>query len=209
MRRITRLTERNLHRIIKESVKRLLREENEGLDPDDDYVVAEVIGGWRQTPQFEGTYEECENYMASNPMLGYGTNNTNIYRADEYEPDYLNDYDDEDDEDDYPNDYDDEDEYHNRYGKIVPDFYCVVMREKNDNGYWECLYQGYQKDCENYINNNAELKQDYEDRKIEILRASDYYSYRDKEKNGEFYNGPDDDENEYKYKHSSKRSNKR
>jgi|GEM_PF-1058836 len=86
-----RLTESQLHRVIKESVKKILREENEGNKIHDDYVVAETIGGWRQVPMFEGTYEECVHYMKSNPMLGYGNNNTHIYRSDEYKVDYLND----------------------------------------------------------------------------------------------------------------------
>lgn len=53
------------------------------------YVVASSIGGWNQTPVFEGTYEECVAYMESNPCLGYGNDNTSIYLEDEWEVDYL------------------------------------------------------------------------------------------------------------------------
>ena len=31
------------------------------------YFVQETIGGWKQTPSFEGTYEECVQYL--NPSL--------------------------------------------------------------------------------------------------------------------------------------------
>jgi hypothetical protein len=53
------------------------------------YVVARSIGGWNQSPMFSGTLDECEDYMMSNPCLGYGSDNTNIIPIDEWEVDYL------------------------------------------------------------------------------------------------------------------------
>jgi len=56
---------------------------------DDLYVVANIIGGFRQRPLFTGTLVECEAFMENNPGLGYGNDNTNIYLDDEWEVDYL------------------------------------------------------------------------------------------------------------------------
>lgn len=53
------------------------------------YVVAGSIGGWNQNPIFTGTYEECVAYMEDNPCLGYGSDNTAIHLAEEWEVDYL------------------------------------------------------------------------------------------------------------------------
>jgi len=53
------------------------------------FVIAETIGGWRQVPVFEGTWQECQEMMSDNPAWGYGTSNMGIHPAEEWEVDYL------------------------------------------------------------------------------------------------------------------------
>lgn len=84
MKKVIRLNESQLNRLINETVRRVLME-NDNL-----YVVQETIGGWRQNPIFKGTYEECEQYCADYCTGG----NYAIVPFDEYEVDYLNNDDD-------------------------------------------------------------------------------------------------------------------
>ena len=52
-------------------------------------VVAESVGGWNQYPVFEGSRLDCMHYMDGNIALGYGSDNTAIHLASEWEVDYL------------------------------------------------------------------------------------------------------------------------
>ena len=47
------------------------------------FFVQEIIGGWKQTPCFQGTLEECENFVSEN------NSNRNLFVTDSPEVDYL------------------------------------------------------------------------------------------------------------------------
>lgn len=49
------------------------------------YYVQETIGGWRQTALFEGTYDECQEYMESVST----SSSISIVSEADYEVDYL------------------------------------------------------------------------------------------------------------------------
>ena len=49
----------------------------------DIYYVQESIGGWKQTPCFEGTLAECQNYVREN------NSNRSLFITDKPEVDYL------------------------------------------------------------------------------------------------------------------------
>lgn len=49
------------------------------------YYVQETIGGWRQNAVFQGTYNECEKYIAEWCHNGC----FNIVSEDDYEVDYI------------------------------------------------------------------------------------------------------------------------
>lgn len=49
------------------------------------YFIQETIGGWRQNAIFEGTYEECQEYMEEWCHNG----NYALVAEDDYEVDYL------------------------------------------------------------------------------------------------------------------------
>ena len=49
----------------------------------DIYYVQESIGGWKQTPCFEGTLAECQNYVREN------NSNKSLFVTDKPEVDYL------------------------------------------------------------------------------------------------------------------------
>lgn len=51
------------------------------------YYVQETIGGWKQTPVFEGTYEECVQYQKNN--CNDGRSSFAIVSKEELEVDYL------------------------------------------------------------------------------------------------------------------------
>lgn len=53
-----KLTESQLNRVIKESVKEILKESNDEI-----WYEQETIGGWRQNPMFSGSYQECLQYL--------------------------------------------------------------------------------------------------------------------------------------------------
>lgn len=52
------------------------------------FYVQETIGGWRQNPIFEGSYEECKRYMEENFLYQRQTA-YNIVSEEELEVDYL------------------------------------------------------------------------------------------------------------------------
>lgn len=47
------------------------------------FFVQETIGGWKQTPCYEGTLEECEKYVREN------NSNRALWITDKPEVDYL------------------------------------------------------------------------------------------------------------------------
>lgn len=47
------------------------------------YFVQEIIGGWKQTPCFQGTLEACEDYVNEN------NSNKSLFVTDSPEVDYL------------------------------------------------------------------------------------------------------------------------
>lgn len=47
------------------------------------FFVQEIIGGWKQTPCFEGTLEECEQYVNAN------NSNRSLFVTNSPEVDYL------------------------------------------------------------------------------------------------------------------------
>ena len=47
------------------------------------FYVQESIGGWKQTPCFEGTLAECQNYVREN------NSNKSLFVTDKPEVDYL------------------------------------------------------------------------------------------------------------------------
>lgn len=49
------------------------------------FYIQEIIGGWRQNAIFEGTYKECQEYLAEWCHNG----NYNIVSNEDYEVDYL------------------------------------------------------------------------------------------------------------------------
>lgn len=51
------------------------------------YFVQETIGGWKQTPCFEGTYEECIQYL--NNYCNDSRSSFTIVGENELQVDYL------------------------------------------------------------------------------------------------------------------------
>lgn len=51
------------------------------------YFVQETIGGWKQTPCFEGTYEECVQYL--NDYCNDSRSSFTIVSENELQVDYL------------------------------------------------------------------------------------------------------------------------
>ena len=51
------------------------------------YYIQETIGGWRQTPVFEGTYEECVQYLKD--YCNDSRTSYNIIDENELQVDYL------------------------------------------------------------------------------------------------------------------------
>lgn len=47
------------------------------------FFVQETIGGWKQTPCFEGTLEECEKFVIEN------NSNRSLFVTDNPDVDYL------------------------------------------------------------------------------------------------------------------------
>ena len=47
------------------------------------FYVQETIGGWKQTPCFQGTLEECERFVSEN------NSNRSLFVTDSPEVDYL------------------------------------------------------------------------------------------------------------------------
>lgn len=47
------------------------------------FFVQETIGGWKQTPCFEGTLEECEKFVIEN------NSNKSLFVTDNPDVDYL------------------------------------------------------------------------------------------------------------------------
>ena len=47
------------------------------------FFVQEVIGGWKQSPCFQGTQEECERFVREN------NSNKSLFVTDKPEVDYL------------------------------------------------------------------------------------------------------------------------
>lgn len=53
----------------------------------DVYCVQETIGGWKQTPMFEGTFEECQDFLETN--CDYSRSSFAIVTKDVLKIDYL------------------------------------------------------------------------------------------------------------------------
>lgn len=51
------------------------------------FYVQETIGGWKQTPSFEGTYKECVQYL--NDYCNDSRNSFTIVAENELQVDYL------------------------------------------------------------------------------------------------------------------------
>lgn len=53
----------------------------------DVYCVQETIGGWKQTPMFEGTFDECQDFLETN--CDYSRSSFAIVSKDVLKIDYL------------------------------------------------------------------------------------------------------------------------
>ncbi len=53
----------------------------------DVYCVQETIGGWKQTPMFEGTFDECQDFLETN--CDYSRSSFAIVNKDVIKIDYL------------------------------------------------------------------------------------------------------------------------
>lgn len=53
----------------------------------DVYCVQETIGGWKQTPVFEGSFDECQNFLETN--CDYSRSSFAIVNKDVLKVDYL------------------------------------------------------------------------------------------------------------------------